>query len=55
MDKPKQPTKEAVKHWLDDRAAHRKPLPDTKTIRRELGMDLIDAERDAKLRTDLAK
>lgn len=48
MDKPKQPqpTKEVVKDWINDRAAHRRPLPDAKQLRRELGMELIDAERN---------
>lgn len=45
-----QPSKERVKRWIDDRARERKPLPSQKELRRQLGMDLIDAERNKKRR-----
>lgn len=41
-----QPSKEKVKRWIDDRAKERKPLPSQKELRRQLGMDLIDAARN---------
>lgn len=40
-----QPTKERVRAWLDDQVTQHKPPPDPKQIRRELGWDLIEAER----------
>lgn len=43
-----QPTKEQVKRWIDDRAKERKPLPSQKELRRQLGIELIDAERNKK-------
>ena len=39
-------TKESVRKWQQKRVRERKPLPDQKTIRRELGIDLVDAQRN---------
>ena len=41
------PTKEQVREWQHDRIAQHKPPPDPKQIKRELGWDLIEAERQA--------
>ena len=43
MDQPKQPSKEAVRHWLRTQIEARRPPPDPKQIRRELGWELIRA------------
>jgi hypothetical protein len=40
-----QPTKEQVRHWMQERAKEHKPLPDPKQMRRELGIDLIEQAR----------
>lgn len=40
-----QPTKEQVREYMQRRQAERTPPPDQKQMRRELGMDLIEAER----------
>jgi len=45
MDQPKQPSKEAVRAWLQARIEARRPPPDPKQIRRELGWELIRLER----------
>jgi hypothetical protein len=42
----KQLTKEQARRWIGDRAKDRKPLPDPKELRRQLGLDLIQAERN---------
>lgn len=39
------PSKEQVRHWLEKRIKERKPPPDPKQIRRELGWELADALR----------
>jgi hypothetical protein len=39
------PSKEVVRHWQQERNKERKTPPDTKQIRREMGWDLIEAER----------
>jgi len=39
------PTKEQVRRWQQDRIKEHKPPPDAKTIRRELGWDIADAQR----------
>jgi hypothetical protein len=38
-------TKEDARRFIADRVAHPRPLPDRDQLRRELGMDLIDAAR----------
>lgn len=40
------PTKEQVRHWQQERNRERKTPPDPKQIRKELGWDLIEAERE---------
>lgn len=45
-----QPTKENVRRWMDDRAKTRKPLPSQKELRRQLGIELIEAARNQKRR-----
>lgn len=41
------PTKESVRRWTDERwmKEPHKPLPDEKTLRRELGLDLNEVRR----------
>lgn len=46
MDKSKQPSKEAVRSWLQSRQEERRPLPDPQQIRRELGWEMVRAEQD---------
>ncbi len=46
MEKPKQPTKETVRRWLQSEVEQRRPPPDPKQIRRELGWDLVKLERE---------
>ena len=46
-----QPTKEQIRKWQQDRVKAHKPPPDPKVIRRELGWDLVEAERSQKRRT----
>jgi hypothetical protein len=41
----KQPTKQAVRQYMEGRQREHKPPPDAKQIRRELGWDLIEQER----------
>lgn len=50
MSNTKQPTKEQVRHWMQDRQVEHKPPPDPKVIRRELGWDLMGAERNKQRR-----
>lgn len=45
MEQPKQPSKEAVRHWLQSRQQERRPLPDPQQIRRELGWEMVRAEQ----------
>ncbi len=40
------PTKEQVREWSKERQKDHKPPPDPKQIRKELGWDLIQAERN---------
>ena len=40
MTRQQQPTKESVRQWLRDQIAARRPPPDAKQIRRELGWEL---------------
>jgi hypothetical protein len=39
------PTKEQVRRWLEERSKERRPPPDPKQIRRELGWTLNEVER----------
>lgn len=41
----KQPTKQQVRQYMEDRQREHKPLPDQNEIRRQLGWDLIEMER----------
>ncbi|MBB3121641.1 hypothetical protein [Pseudoduganella violacea] len=45
MDQAKQPSKEAVRHWMQTRVEERRPPPDPQQIRRELGWELARQER----------
>lgn len=45
MDQKKQPTKEAVRQWLQNKLVERRPPPDPQQIRRELGWDMVKVER----------
>jgi hypothetical protein len=46
MEQPKQPSKEAVRTWMQARQEVRSPLPDPQQIRRELGWEMVRAEQD---------
>lgn len=41
----KQPSKQVVRQYMEGRQREHKPPPDPKQIRRELGWDLIEAQR----------
>ena len=41
------PTKQQGHDWLVSRQRVPRPLPDIETIRRELGIELVEAQRDA--------
>lgn len=45
MEQPKQPSKESVRLWLRIQIEERRPPPDPKQIRRELGWELARMER----------
>ena len=45
MEQPKPPSKEVVRRWLRAELEQRRPPPDPKQIRRELGWDLVKMER----------
>jgi hypothetical protein len=45
------PTKEQVRHWMNERSKERRPPPDANQIRRELGWNLIGAEREEQERS----
>jgi len=45
MDRSKQPSKETVRQWLQKQVEERRPPPDAKQIRRELGWDMLKIER----------
>lgn len=45
MAQSKQPSKEQVRQWLQTQIIERRPPPDAKQIRRELGWDLVKLER----------
>lgn len=40
-----QPSKEVVRHWMQERTKERQPLPSREEIRRQLGWNLIEAAR----------
>ena len=47
MDKLKQPSKECVRQWLRSEIDQRRPPPDPKQIRRELGWEMVrTSDRD---------
>jgi|GEM_PF-5783780 len=48
MSPCKQPSKEQVRVYMQKRIAHPGPLPDIAQIKRELGIALIEAYRNAK-------
>lgn len=48
MTKQKQPSKESVRQWLRAEILQRRPPPDPKQIRRELGWELIKLPNDVK-------
>jgi hypothetical protein len=45
MEQAKQPSDEVIKRTLERELEQRKPQPDQKQIRRELGWDLVKLER----------
>ncbi len=49
MDQTKQPSKEAIREWLRKEIQQRRPPPDLKQIRRELGWELIEMRRFGRL------
>ena len=48
MNTSMNPTKEQVRNFLQHRIAEHSPPPSMKDIRRELGWDLIEADREQK-------
>jgi len=50
VEQTKQPSKEAVRQWLQKKLEERRPPPDPQQIRRELGWDLVKADPEAKRR-----
>ncbi len=48
MTKHKQPSKESVRQWLRAEILQRRPPPDPKQIRRELGWELVKVPGDVK-------
>jgi len=49
MELTKQPTKEAVRNWLQSRQEQRRPLPDAQQIRRELGWEMVRDEQQQRV------
>jgi hypothetical protein len=45
MDQKQQPSKETVRQWLQTQIEERRPPPDAKQIRRELGWEMLKMER----------
>lgn len=45
MQQSKQPSKESIRQWLQQQIDERRPPPDPKQIRRELGWELVRMER----------
>jgi hypothetical protein len=45
-----QPTKHQIRAYLVTRVESRKPLPDMKEIRRNLGWELVEAARNGTVR-----
>jgi hypothetical protein len=37
-------TKERIRHWIEQRATTHKPLPSLRQLRREHGIDMVDAQ-----------
>ena len=50
MDHYSQPTKEQVREYLKRRVAEHSPPPNAKEIRRQLGYDLLEAQRQQQAR-----
>ncbi|MBY0242161.1 MAG: hypothetical protein K2X55_22905 [Burkholderiaceae bacterium] len=50
MEPFKQPSKEAVRQWMQKKLAERRAPPDPQQIRRELGWDLVKVDPEAKRR-----
>lgn len=48
MEDKKQPSKETVRQWLRIQIEERRPPPDPKQIRRELGWELLKLERGSR-------
>jgi hypothetical protein len=48
MGKFTHPTKETVRHYMQQRKAEHKPLPDLEEIRRQLGWGLAEMVRHGK-------
>jgi hypothetical protein len=46
MYQPNKPCREQVREWLRQEVAQHRPPPDPKEIRRQLGWDLVELERD---------
>ena len=46
------PSKQDVRDWQQGRIKERKPPPDAKTIRRQLGWDITEAEREEQARKE---
>lgn len=40
-----QPTKEQVREWMNQRQAEKTPPPEPREVRRQLGWDLVQAEK----------
>lgn len=45
MEQQRHPSKEQVREYLQHRQAEHRPPPDIKEIRRQLGWDLLEAQR----------
>jgi hypothetical protein len=50
MVKTVKPTKEQVREYMERRQAQHQPLPTREEIRRQLGWELIEKERDERRR-----
>jgi hypothetical protein len=50
MVKTVKPSKEQVREYMERRQAQHKPLPTREEIRRQLGWELIEKERDERRR-----
>jgi hypothetical protein len=47
MAQTNHPSKELVRNWLFQRQAEHQPPPTMDEVRRQLGWELVEAERDA--------